>query len=375
MICVLLILDACAGGVGPDDPRPTDITVLWRSASIRASAVPAVDDSTLLVFDLLGVLHALRRRDGSERWQKSISGAETFVDLELSSETAILSKGGLHALDATTGIERWQQLGFGSPRLAVRDSLLVPALDPVGGSIQLLDVLSGVTRWSRSLLPIDSIVTIIGFLTYRSATITVASIVVPFDLRNGAGILRGGVGTLDARTGDRRWARLLPIHNSGSTTSASIAAANAGTIVVSADDGFFYCFDEFTGVLRWTGSPASLGGTVLAQDSRSVAIVGSYVAIGSSFGLINIHDVRNGQLLRSVNSQLGAVRAFFQVRDGLVLSHHVAGGLALTELATGAIRWRLSPRTDADRVDALRVVGDTVFATSAVSGLTVFRLP
>ena len=376
-VCVLIGVGACLDAVGPPPLAGKDATVLWRVPGIAAVGAPALDDSSVFVFDTLGVLRAFARRTGQPRWQRTITTEGTYRGIGAAAGTVVLSAGSLVGIDAVTGTERWRIPNRGVSPMALNDSLIAVSGLGLFGELAALSASNGLERWRTSVWPTDSVAPFDRDANFKTPAFSTESVVASFEVRRSQPVLRGGIARFDPRTGIRRWTTMLPVTNNLLLTTPSAAAVGGGSVAVSAFDGFVYVFDESSGASRWTGGPLQVAGRVVLTngDDRPVAIAGQFVVVGSIFGYLNVHNVQTGQLTWSVFTQLGPVREILPVGQGLVLAGHYGGGLALLELATGAIRWRLTPLADIDRVDGMRVVGDTVFATSLAGGLSVFRLP
>jgi outer membrane protein assembly factor BamB len=148
---------------------------------------------------------------------------------------------------------------------------------------------------------------------------------------------------------------------------------------VSSYEGFIYAYDTESGALRWTGPKVQLIGsdTLIPSpsDIRPVEAVGQYIVVGSARGYVTTYDASSGQKKWNRNSTAGAVDELHAVGQSRVLTTHIGGQLTLFDLATGTILWQFSPRSESERIYAVRVMGDTVFTTSIGGGVSALKLP
>ena len=384
---VLALLTACAVGgcdvgVGPRPASGGVATAIWHVSNVAAIGPMGVDDSTVFVFDTSRVLHAYARRNGAPRWQVALPNIGTNWGSDVTSGTVVVAVDRLVAVDPLSGAERWRLStpeGVGTLAMSTNDSLIFPTSYRGTGIAIAVDVRSGTERWRMSVLPTDSVASVRDQVRVVEPVVSGGFVASAFAWWKGSAQPKGGVAVLDARTGVRQWSVILPAVNGQVSTFPSRAAIGNGAVAVSTMEGFVYVLEQASGALRWTGAKVQLVGADSVvpspSDIRPVAIADAFVVVGSARGYVTVHELQSGIRRWHNNSELGAVMEIHRVGQARVLTRHIGGGLTLFELATGAIVWRLSPRSEAERLYSVKVAGDTVLATSIVGGVSVFRLP
>lgn len=201
-------------------------------------------------------------------------------------------RGELCAYSAVTGKRvGWIALGDavqGAP--AIEASVAFVALSNTTESVAAFDLMTGRPRWKKNYGDIE-----VSTLLYREALYV--------------GNVTGAFYCIDRTTGDQRWRFDLP-ENSHLYGIRSSPAADSGTVVFGADDGWIYALNSATGTLRWkfdtggpvTASPLLEGGTVFIGNAR-----GTFVALDLSGGALRWRASAGAALLANAVSAGPAV--------------------------------------------------------------------
>jgi outer membrane protein assembly factor BamB/sugar lactone lactonase YvrE len=236
-------------------PGPTgNLTPLWVFTSdARNPSNPIVAGDSVYVLGDDGILWALDRATGAQRWAVVLGGeytdgyhsAPAFDGGMLYTGTAT---GMLLALDPATGAEHW--------RFATEDVIISPPLAANGvlyagsndGFVYAVDGKTGKLRWRADTGPIFAAATALaGDALY-------------------VGAADGTLFSLDAASGAERWK-----FTTGRRIKTSAVAA--GIVYAPSGDGRLYALDAATGKQRWVSrdighpatvnNPAVLGNTVV----------------------------------------------------------------------------------------------------------------
>jgi outer membrane protein assembly factor BamB len=377
----LALLVGCAESTSPPIGTGGNATTLWRATAVPAIGPLALGDSSVYFVDAGGTVHALDRRTGLQRWQLVLPGAGSTWGVEFASGRLFVAVGPLVAIDAKAGIEQWRvvtQEGAGTLMFSADDSLVYPTTYRGLGDAVAYGASDGRERWRVSTLPRDSVAQPADQVRVFEPVASGGSVASSFVWWKGNSQPKGGLAIFDARSGLRRWSTMLPAENAAVSTFPSRAAVGAGVVVATTLEGLVYAYDEATGSALWTGSRVKLVGsdTLIpsTSDSRPIAVAGQVALVGSGRGYVAAHDVRSGVLRWSRDVDVGAVVDIVPVGSSSALTTHLGGELTLLDLSTGAVKWQYLPRSDADRVYAVRLSGDTVFASSR-GGMWAFKLP
>ena len=356
---------------------------LWRQPAITNIGAPAVDDSALYVIDLTGAVSRLSRKDGSVVWRQPSNPAGTPRGLVRGGNTILMSASELIAFAIADGSILWRQsnaAGVGELESAALGNLVVPSIYRGSGDALALDELTGREVWRGTMLP----------STFTRSSDTVVRIFEP-QIRDGSIFAtfifwslshpeipnRGGIGVSSITEGGTRWSRLLPVVNARASTLPSRVAVSQDVVAASTFEGYIYVYDRQTGDSLWTGRPLpykSLSGTEASPDIRPVLALGGLVIAGSGIGTVSAFDARTGVSRWVTPSGNGATYEFDPVGTDRVIVLHGNGGVTLIDGVSGKILWRLRPTSERERLGHIVVSGDTVFGTSAVGGVSAFRL-
>lgn len=378
-IAATLLLSGCNTlmGVGADD---STAKLLWNTG-VQVSGAPGVDANYVYAMDLQQHLIKFDRANGRVIFSTTVANAGDPWDINVVRGTVVAAAGPLIGLDTATAAVRWVLANdtYGLLPATSDDSLWYPSKRKGLGEISAVDPRDGTKRWTSSVLPPDSLVTTSDDVRVFGPNLSGGSLAASFVVWKGTSqINRGGVALLDARTGVRRWSHMLPVKNPAVNTIPDRAAIGNGAVVASSAEGYLYCYDEQTGALRWTGATAYevSGNPGDFGDSRPVAISGQVVVAGSvSLGLTG-YDIQTGRVLWTRNpSGTGAVFRLINAPGGRVLARHLTGGLSLLDAANGTVRWVRTASNENDRVNDVRIAGDTLFGTSIVGGMRAWKLP
>ena len=155
--------------------------------------------------------------------------------------------------------------------------------------------------------------------------------------------VRGRFVALDAATGTEVWSHIFdpesPELDSGCLGGAVFFD---DMVIVAADDGRVYAFEQATGAGRWVAP--SLRGRVenfdATGDRRWLVVADSIVVVGSDTGYLIGLDARDGTQLWMNTPRLGST-SYHPTTDGRVVYQVFAGGqLAAIEASSGRLLWR-----------------------------------
>jgi outer membrane protein assembly factor BamB len=334
--------------------------------------------------DLHQHLIKFARADGATRYIASIPNVSDAADVAVVRGIVVIAAlGPLIGVDTANGAVRWilsdagDQFGFMAGTFD--DSLYYPSKYKGLGEISAIDPRDGSRRWTSSVLPPDTNLTTADQVRIFGPNVSGSSLAASFVIwKGGERYNRGGVALLDARTGARRWSQMLPVKNAAMNTIPERAAVGNGAVVVGSYEGYVYCFDEQTGALRWTGVSAyeAHGERTSAPDDRVIAISGQVAVAGSGSHGFTGYDLATGRVLwNSMPEDTGDVYKLMNAPNGRVLARHLAGQVSMLNASNGKPVWVRTAGRDENRINGLRVAGDTVFGTSIVGGLRAWRLP
>lgn len=364
---------SCLWSSGPDPTFGGKATTLWSRPGIKAAIEPRTDDSTVFIYDSSNVLRAIARRDGRDVWQRVIASPAGNTQLESGSGVVVLATSALVALTGDAGTELWRASGIGAQHLTMCNGTLAVTTADTDGAVRFLDPVTGNTRWRTSILPIDSLVTLPAGVLYSGIRCTGRLVVAMYTIETG-GLRSNGIAVLDAVTGVRQWARMLPTPLNYALGNAKVVAAGGGVIAVSTHEGAIHAFDEHTGAMRWTIEAERINGTVLFSGLRPIAIAGGNFVAYSIRHTIEVYDLNTGQL-RGTVADILQPRSILNVRGTQFLVHQKFGGLTLVDALSGVVTWRLLASTPGEQINLMHLAGDTTFVTTANSGLLALRLP
>jgi outer membrane protein assembly factor BamB len=252
--------------------RASDGALGWRHRSGVAIALeppqgnlnymiasPVVADTTVYVGGPDGVVYALDRRTGAERWKTAL-GASTWTAPAVAEHVIYVAAndGRLYALDRRTGTRRWQFVTDGATmdlkkegydRRSIQSTPSIAANVIIFGSrdgtVYGVDTATGRERWRASYAPSWTS----GSPTIRSDTAFVttsdAKVVAALDARTGRELWRTSVG-----------ARIFPAVN-----------LVGGAALIGTDGGQVVSLDASTGRVQWrfeAGDP--IQGTAAVRD-------------------------------------------------------------------------------------------------------------
>lgn len=374
---VVLLLTGCElfGWIDVDE-LPYRQIELWTQPAAPSAGVPGFDSHSVYALGSQNVF-AVDRRTGVVRWMVPSMMTGVASAAARVGNLVVTASGALVAFDTATGAMAWQDAsaeGLGGFAFAYDDSVIyAPNQASTTGTAVALTA-DQRTVWRTRIVPPDSVVPSPervsvfppdlrgGIVAYSYAWFRGENLPVPM----------GGVAVVEALSGSLRWSVMLPRTAADSNTMPSDPATDGVGVYVSVRDGRVFGFSAATGALQWTAGAVSQG--VIAPDTRPLTVQAGIVVVGSGRSILTGYDARTGARRWAEDSENGGTRRIQPFGETGALSLHWNGGLTLRDARTGRLLWLLQPTRDAQRVNAVRVVGDTVFGASLSGGLRAFRL-
>jgi len=373
----VVLLTGCElfGWIDVDD-LPYRRIELWTQPAAPTAGVPGFDSHSVYALGGQNVF-AVDRRTGAVRWVVPLTMTGVASAAARVGNVVVTASGTLVAFDTTAGAVAWQDAAtevLGGFAFAHDDSVIyAPNQGSRTGTAVALTA-GQRTVWRTRIVPPDSVlpaaerVSIFppdlrsDILAYSYAWFRGENLSVP----------NGGVAVVDASTGALRWSAMLPRTPTDSNTMPSDPATDGVGVFVSVRDGRVFGFSAATGVLQWTAGPVPRG--IVAPDIRPLTVQASIVVVGSGSSALTGYDARTGKRRWAEDSENGGTRKIVPFGETGALTLHWNGGLTLRDARTGRLLWLLQPTRNEQKVNAVRVVGDTVFGASLGGGLRAFRL-
>lgn len=340
-----------------DAPPPVP-TVLWRARAdgpIRAAV--ALDGDQVVFGSSDGILRAVDRADGRERWRRDLGESLDAAPAIANGRIVVVGRsGGIFALSTREGRVLWQRSfdaalpfpGGWDYRLAAPtiagERVIVGGAD---GSVRALALASG-----RALWRIDTPARV-----RSGATVAGRRVVV--------GGSDGLVRCLDLATGAILWTFRsdgadIDLEKAGydRRTITAQQIVDADTVYVGSRDGHFYAIALADGSRRWSWD----GGTwwICARAVR----VGDVVAFGSS----------DGRYVQALDAKTGVARWRTPV-DGNVLGDLALRGTTLIATTHAASTYDVGADGNTRMLDRERASVGSVYALDASDGRILSRLP
>lgn len=372
----------CAATPTDGDVPSSTARLLWHTDGIGLVLLPGVDGDNVYAMGTDGKLYRFSRSTGALETSADLATPGIPYDVQVRQGQAVLAIGGqLLGVSTETLGETWRFVPagrFGGRALEAGNTSVFATIG-TGDEVASLSPQTGERHWTSSVLPPDSLLAAEDDLRLFTPTLDGEHLAVSYTVWRGAGNVadRGGIAVLDAATGARRWAATLPVTTPSLSTLPVRPAIGNGIVAVTTWEGFVYAYDVVTGALKWRGATArgDTAGPITQPDIREVAISGGVVVGGSgAFGFAG-YDAASGRVLWRVFSGAGGVYRLYGAPRDHVLAVHFTGGLTLLHAPTGQVRWQYLPRSESERINGVRLAGDTVFGTSATGGLRAWELP
>ena len=370
----LFALLGCSLFEGPTRDTGESSRILWALESRDNVGLPWFDAHSVYFLGRSHSVWAVDKRSGSVRWE---------VQLPLNRARAV-GRGGfvigdrlivvdehVFGLSVIDGRIAWEFAPFDGTDF-LRD---VPeywnGMALVGssnGNVLGVDVEDGTERWRARVAEGTNVAVYItpvqdGVLYYTT---------VDFDaLPNGEP--QGGIGALNATTGELKWWRLIPYHIDPLSPTATIDPVVVGsTVIAGSRDGPLYGFDSASGAQRWKVEPMPTQATEpkFIRDIRWLATCQGVVYAGSTSRMVSAINPATGQeLWRTVPSPLGdAALVWCDSRAVFVL--FPGGQLEVFEALSGRRLWAITGRdyhfTYGVAVDGDRFYGGGLYGLYAV---------
>lgn len=285
------------------------------------ATAPAVTERFVFVVDdQEGVLRALDRVDGAERWTASadLSGAWPAVD----GDAVYLPGRAVTALAAADGTERWTASMDGTAHGVARVGSTVVAAGSSG--VTALSADTGTRQWH-----VDSV------STWREPPAAAGEDVFAVDSNSGA------VVSLNRGGGGRQWIRRFegPVPGTPTVVDGLVIVPGAAAV---------HAFDRSTGVSAWEADEA-LEATVAAADGLAYGVTGDELVA------LSVED-GSEQWRRSVPPTTNPP----VVAGGVLYLAGDEGDVLAVDAATGSVSWRAS--VDAEFRTAFAVAGGELYA-------------
>lgn len=372
-VALSLIVAACGEGPLQNTGEAPGLQLIWAARGIASAGPPAINGTSVYVRDVSGMVHALDRSSGRQLWTRVVSGGTDTYDLDVIGDRLVLSIGRLVALDVRDGTMSWERSepeGYGTLSSTVSDEVILPTAYRGLGTAAVFDARSGDLLWRASVIPAESSATTGDQVRAFAPSVAGGRAVYPFAWWRGRLPARGGVATLDARSGTVQWSMMLPVDLQGVPTIPPFATTGNAIVLVSSYDGSVYGLAMDSGLVLWK-APRLLVDT---PDIRPVAIVNGRALVGSGIGTIIALDPMSGAVQWQKGMYNGGVRSMHNISDRFLLATHYNGGLSLLNAATGDVHWRLTPRADNQRILNVCVRGDTLVTTGLSAGVALYLL-
>lgn len=381
-VTLALLCTACNWWPFGDD-TPYKRVDLWRQPSITNIGAPTVDDSSVYVVDRNNVLHRLARSSGTKVWSQPANPADVPREVVRTANAIVLSAGEVIAFSPADGSILWRAKnaeGIGVLESAASQNRIYPSVYRGTGDAIALDAASGREAWRAAIVPpsfersSDKVVRV-----YQPRTLgdDMVSTFVWWSLSHPEVANKGGVAVLNATSGQQRWSRALPAAVPSASTFPSRVAVSTDVVVASSWEGYVFAYDRVTGDSLWTGLPLKIDNphqSTASPDDRVVTIVGSTVVVGSGHDTVTAYAARTGVSRWLTRTENGSAEEMDAMGTDRVLVLHLNGGLTLFDCASGRMLWSMRPTSSDQRFAHVVVAGDTVFGTSAVGGVSAFRL-
>lgn len=274
----------------------------WRQRT--AAGGPRTEGfNTVVVGDIVALadvsVYAYRRRTGEPAWVFQPSSGDRPGAFRLVTDGTLIFSGTENAraygIDAGTGAERWMTV-----------------LGPPGGYV-------------KAFYP------------------SVANGRVYYGIRDFSTLfLQGRFVALDAATGAEVWSHVFEPEVPGRDAGCLGGAAFFDDLViVAADDGRIYAFEQATGAVRWIG-PSLIGrveGFDVTGDTRRLVVADSIVVVGSDSGYLVGLRARDGTELWIATPRLGSAYGQPSTDGRIVYWAFLGGQVAAIEASTGRRLW------------------------------------
>lgn len=382
--CVVMAARGCAAIAMPgvvfsscaDDPRPIAPVadtpdIRWYVKSLRAFGHPSRDRARVFLTTIDHRVLALDLISGAVVWSTTLPEDRPSFFGEgcvYSDGVVVVGDEDLFGLDASSGTVRWRF----SPAVGRNPGLFLPAVDGGGvfagsssGHVYALDLGSGREVWRTHLVPGDTV------SVFRPA-LDDHNVYVSFTAFNheGSGIDRGGVASLDRRSGSLKWLRLLPASGPTPRVTATIEPAISGDVVLAgARDGPVYAFSASDGTPSWS-LPA------LIEESGSAPVVPDYRPLASAEGRFFVGTT--GRTLLAVRASTGQPEwtlrqtygstGWISTEGDDVFVVYGGGQLEVLDRRSGMVRWR----SDRQTASFSPAVDDSTVVTVG-DGVTAYR--
>jgi outer membrane protein assembly factor BamB len=331
-----LSLPNCGGDpLGVDGGR-----LRWRVPGAGA-VTPSADSQTVFFGSTAHDLVAVDARTGAVRWTAKTQaggprteGRNTVV----AGEVVAVGDVSVYAYRRSDGAARWvyQPTSGDWPGVfnLATDGMAIYA-GSENGRAYAIDATTGAARWVR-ILASDG--------NSKALNPTVHNGRVYYGVRHYTSPFTGRFVALDAQTGEEIWSHAfepeLPQQDAGCFGGAAI---HGDHVIVAADDGRVYSFDQATGAIRWTaprltGLPGNLDPTL--GDSRPVVVAGSVVLVGSATGYLVALDAASGSELWRRSPSLGSAILPLAADSERGYVVHLGGQLTVVDVRTGQLLWR-----------------------------------
>jgi tripartite motif-containing protein 71 len=326
--------DAGRSGLGASGPVGQPVTI-WRfQASGPCETAPAAVGDTVYAACGSGVLSALDRATGEERWtfdtQSQVGGGPTvhqgivvLVDVD----------GRLYGVDAQTGEQRWVDEGSFNGAPVAQDGLILTG--GFDGYLRAIDIATGQERWSY-LIEAGG----------EAKNPAVGDGIVY------SGSIANGFTAVDLQTGALIW----NAETDGIETGTAVVANGVAYIgsAPGAPQGFLNAYDAATGVLLWSSDEPIFSPAV--KDGAGFA--------GSADGPVTAIDLATGEVLWQVTVG-GVARPASVAGDVVYMNSDGDQAIYAFDTATGDQLWKFSVDGFLNDAPALK---DGVLYTATGSG-------
>lgn len=241
-VALLLVLGACTE---PTQPRPVtgDLDVIWQVNALTLTA-PVIADSLVIIRLAEGAVVAVRREDGSLKWNGGGVGFNFSAALKLAGDVLLIPHALLTAVDARTGELLWEREDPASVPLrsspAVSGNIVFGAEE---GAAVALDALTGAELWRVEIA--DS----------RVFEPTAGNGIAVFHTRGqesgtGGFLTDGALTAYEAASGDLRWTISLAGPESADPIIAGVAILD-DRVMVSTLSGRMFALAITDGTVLW----------------------------------------------------------------------------------------------------------------------------